>query len=84
MLAPMDADDLVLVNKRLRAIEHNVHRLLTQAEMSWQEPPVATGVMPDVVEAVNEGNLIEAIKRHRAHTGLGLAEAKAEVEALLQ
>jgi ribosomal protein L7/L12 len=42
-----------------------------------------TGAPPsDVIEALNSGNLIEAIKRWRAHTGVGLAEAKAAVEDL--
>ena len=36
----------------------------------------------DVIEALNAGNLIEAIKRWRAHTGVGLAEAKQAVEDL--
>jgi ribosomal protein L7/L12 len=79
----MDTEDHLLINRRLKALEHNVHRLLSEAKMGWEDPPPATGVMPDVIEAVNQGNLIEAIKRHRTHTGLGLAEAKAEVEALL-
>ena len=42
-----------------------------------------TGAPPaDVIEALNAGNLIEAIKRWRAHTGVGLAEAKQAVEDL--
>jgi large subunit ribosomal protein L7/L12 len=36
----------------------------------------------DVIEALRAGNLIEAIKRYRAHTGVGLAEAKAAVDDL--
>ena len=36
----------------------------------------------DVIDALNAGNLIEAIKRWRAHTGVGLAEAKLAVEGL--
>jgi ribosomal protein L7/L12 len=35
---------------------------------------------PNVIEALQAGNMIEAIKRHRENTGLGLAEAKAAVE----
>lgn len=36
---------------------------------------------PDVVEALKQGNKIEAIKRLRAAIGVGLAEAKAAVDA---
>lgn len=37
---------------------------------------------PDVVEAWKSGHKIEAIKRLREATGLGLAEAKAAIDAL--
>jgi ribosomal protein L7/L12 len=79
----MDSEDLALVNRRLHAIEWNLQRLMAQEGMSWQEPPPPSGVQPDVLEAVQAGNLIEAIKRYRAHTGVGLAEAKAAVEAIV-
>ena len=36
----------------------------------------------DVVDAVQSGQLITAIKLWRGYTGLGLAEAKAEMEQL--
>jgi ribosomal protein L7/L12 len=44
--------------------------------MSQGGPPA------DVIEALNAGNVIEAIKRWRAHTGDGLAESKAHIEDL--
>lgn len=40
------------------------------------------GSYPDVVEAIRAGNIIVAIKNYRAHTGVGLKEAKDAVEAL--
>jgi ribosomal protein L7/L12 len=36
----------------------------------------------DVVAALQDGNVIEAIKLWRGYTGLGLAEAKREIEQL--
>jgi ribosomal protein L7/L12 len=39
---------------------------------------------PKVVEALNKGNLIEAIKLMRSVSGLGLAEAKSMVEQHLR
>ena len=44
--------------------------------------PSADGGYPDVVEAIRAGNLIEGIKRYRAHTQVGLKEAKDAVEAM--
>ena len=45
-------------------------------------PPVPGGPLPAaVVEALQQGNKIEAIKRLRATTGLGLKEAKDAVDA---
>ena len=44
--------------------------------------PSADGSYPDVVEAIRAGNIIEGIKRYRAHTNVGLKEAKDAVEAL--
>ena len=42
-----------------------------------------TGAPPaDVIDALNAGNLIQAIKLWREHTGVGLAEAKQAVEDL--
>lgn len=40
------------------------------------------GSYPEVVEALQQGNLIQAIKSYRERTGVGLAEAKNAVEAL--
>lgn len=40
------------------------------------------GPYPDVVDEIRAGNLIVAIKNYRAHTGVGLKEAKDAVEAL--
>ena len=44
--------------------------------------PSVDGLYPDVVDALNSGQLIVAIKLYREHTGVGLKEAKDAVEAL--
>lgn len=41
-------------------------------------------ITKDVIEAVKNGKFIEAIKAHRFNTGLGLADAKSQVETLRQ
>jgi ribosomal protein L7/L12 len=76
----MDMEDRVHLNQRLTDLEHNVKRLLSDRGMSWEGAPMASALGPNVVEALQAGNMIEAIKRHRENTGLGLAEAKAAVE----
>jgi ribosomal protein L7/L12 len=76
----MEMEDRIHVNRRLADLEHNVRRLLSNAGMAWEEVPAAGGLGPNVLEALQAGNMIEAIKRHRENTGLGLAEAKDEVE----
>jgi ribosomal protein L7/L12 len=76
----MEMEDRIRINQRLTDLEHNVKRLLSNAGMSWEEAPAATGLGPNVLEALQAGNMIEAIKRHRENTGLGLAEAKAAIE----
>ncbi|HYF45471.1 MAG TPA: ribosomal protein L7/L12 [Acidimicrobiales bacterium] len=76
----MEMEDRVRINQRLADLEHNVGRLLGQAGMTWEAAPVEQALGPDVIQALQDGNMIEAIKRHREATGLGLAEAKAAVE----
>jgi hypothetical protein len=44
--------------------------------------PVGSAVPPEMVGALQRGNMIEAIKIYRGITGLGLREAKAAVEGM--
>ena len=37
-------------------------------------------VEPELVNLIRQGNQLEAIKLYRAHTGVGLAEAKAAID----
>lgn len=70
------------VNGRLEAIEWNIARLLTQAGLDWEQPPAPTGPDAEVLALVRAGNTLEAIKRYREITGVGLAEAKAAVDQM--
>ena len=76
----MEIEDRVQINTRLTDLEHNVKRLLSNAGMSWEVAPIESALGPNVIQALQAGNMIEAIKLHREATGLGLAEAKAAVE----
>lgn len=70
------------MNARLDAIEWNIARLLTQAGLSWEQPPAPEGPDAEIVALLQAGNTIGAIKVYREKTGDGLAEAKAAVEAM--
>jgi Ribosomal protein L7/L12 C-terminal domain len=64
---------------RLARVEAKLDLLLKHAGIAY-DPKVA--VPPGVQDALQRGNKIEAIKLYREATGLGLAEAKEEVEAI--
>lgn len=49
--------------------------------MSNPTSPPNTPLPPDVIDALQRGNKIEAIKHLRQHTGLGLKESKDLVDA---
>jgi ribosomal protein L7/L12 len=65
----------------LAQLERRVAQI--ESHLGLSPPPIETSVSPEVQQIAASGNLIQAIKRHRELTGLGLAEAKADVEALL-
>lgn len=83
--------------RRLSLVERRLEYLYTRLDIGqlreaegadgsgWDPPPEipeAGEVTEDVRLLIREGRTIEAIKLHREQTGLGLAEAKAEVERL--
>jgi ribosomal protein L7/L12 len=61
----------------LGRIEAKLDHLMKHANIEF-EP--YRGLAPDVVNALERGKKIEAIKSYRAATGLGLKEAKASIE----
>ena len=73
----MDEQDTLA---RIAALEHKVSRLYQHLGMVETPLGAAGDVSPEVQQALATGNLIGAIKIHRDNTGLGLAEAKQEVE----
>lgn len=75
-------DDVTRLGQSLRDLEWNVKRLLEREGLEWEASPAPTGAPPGVMEAIQAGNIIEAIKAYREATGLGLAEAKDAVEKL--
>ena len=61
---------LDLIEETLSRLGHGHHR------------PDASGIPPDVLEFVRAGRKIEAIKRYRELTGVGLAQAREVIERL--
>jgi large subunit ribosomal protein L7/L12 len=73
-------DDL---HDRLRKLETQVSHLYRHLGLDPADavPQAGGGLDQDVVQLINSGNKIQAIKVHRERTGLGLAEAKDAIEA---
>jgi ribosomal protein L7/L12 len=68
--------------QRIRVLENQVAYLYRHLGLDPADAvPAPGGVMdPEVVQLINGGNKIRAIKVLRDRTGLGLAEAKDAVE----
>ncbi len=59
-----------------------LYRKVGIGQLDAEGIPVDGAAPADVIDAIRSGSTIEAIKRWRAHTGVGLKEAKDAVEAL--
>ena len=69
--------------RRLHTLETQVAYLYRHLGLDPADavPDASGGLAPDVVQLINSGNKIQAIKLHRERTGVGLAEAKDAVDA---
>jgi ribosomal protein L7/L12 len=72
--------DEVSVARRLRRLEEQVALLSEKLGLPFDDP--GAGMPREVVELARNGRKIEAIKRYRELTGVGLAEAKDVVDGL--
>ena len=84
------------LDARIRALEAQVAQLMSHLGLvapvgpppGWGAPgapmaaPGAVGIPQDVVALARSGNKIEAIKRYREITGVGLREAKDAIDAI--
>lgn len=75
-----DARILGELDERLTALEHNIHRLLRQAGLAWENPPPSSKLPSDVVVAISRGDKLVAIKLLVDRFGISLAQAKDAVE----
>jgi hypothetical protein len=69
--------------RQLARVEAKLDLLLTHLGLQYIDSTPPTTLSPEAQRLANDGRKIDAIKVHREVTGLGLAEAKAEVEAFL-
>jgi ribosomal protein L7/L12 len=65
---------------RIAALEHKVSSLYRHLGIAETQIGGDASVSLEVQEALAQGNLLQAIKTHREQTGMGLAEAKQQVE----
>ena len=63
---------------RIAALERKVSELYSHLGIAEPEPRV--GISPEAQQALDAGNVIQAIKIVREQNGISLAEAKAMVE----
>jgi ribosomal protein L7/L12 len=74
----------LILTQRLDYIEEHLTKIA--AAISYPYVPmkdaVGAGIPPAVVDLVNAGKSIQAIRLYRELTGVGLAEAKAVVDKL--
>jgi ribosomal protein L7/L12 len=75
------ADRITELERRVALLERQVDLLLRETKAA---PPmdVESAIMAKVRALVAENRMLEAIDLYREHNGIGLAEAKAFVEAL--
>ncbi len=69
-------DQVTRLTRLVEALYSKTGEPLPNFDVSLENPP------SDVVDALRAGQTITAIKLWRDYTGLGLAEAKAEIETL--
>jgi hypothetical protein len=68
---------LAKIESRLFSMDAKLDLLLKQAGLEYNP---YKGLPPNVIEALQSGNKIEAIKRYRETTSVGLKEAKDFIE----
>jgi ribosomal protein L7/L12 len=78
----MDNTEYARLLERLRTLEAQVAHLYRHLGVDPADvPPQPTDLDPEVVQLINSGKKIHAIKLHRERTGLGLKEAHDAIEA---
>lgn len=80
---PSDAEEIAQLKLEVQRLGRLVDALYVRLDGIAPDGAVDVSAPPqDVVDALQAGNLIQAIKLWRGYTNLGLAEAKREVEGM--
>lgn len=66
---------------RIRLLERKIDMIMEHLGLELDDD-IVKGMPPNVIEWVKRGNMLEAIKAYREHTGVGLKEAKDVVDEL--
>ncbi len=74
-----DSTRIQALELKVAELQRNLAWLMQQLDMHYTE---TSNVPNAVTDLLMRGDLIEAIKVYRQHTGAGLAEAKQAVEAI--
>ncbi|MBI5352886.1 MAG: ribosomal protein L7/L12 [Chloroflexi bacterium] len=80
-MSTFEQEEIALLRLRIVRLEAQVDFLYKHLDVIFTENAHEADD-PQIIDALNRDNLIEAIKRYREITGLGLAEAKSAVEKI--
>ena len=82
---PTDSERIDGLERQVRRLEEVVAILQRRTGLGQLENAgllASDGAYPDVVAAIDTGNLLAAIKLYRDHANVGLKDAKNAVEAI--
>ena len=77
----LEQENIELLRQRVNRLEEQVDFLYRHLGITFSSGE-NSAEDPQIIEALREHKMIEAIKLYRLKTGVGLAEAKSAMEAL--
>ncbi len=82
-MTDFDAHRIYELEQRLALVESKLEAISAAMNINFTvQPAAADPLTAELHELVAQGKSIEAIKRLREATGLGLADAKAQIDAM--
>jgi ribosomal protein L7/L12 len=78
----LERQQLSTLMKPVAQLERKVEFLMDHLKLDYREPDGVLAVRPQVEALLRQGKVIEAVKLYRLETGLGLKEAKDEVDQI--
>jgi hypothetical protein len=79
----MSSEDIANLYSRVLELERKVDHVLRHATDIPPLPPRSSSLSPAVIERIEAGDVIGAIKTYKDENGVSLATAKAAVEAAI-